>query len=371
MNYKSYADLSIDILEEIQKVPSSIQLVVGIPRSGMVPAYMIGAQLNLPVVSLSEFLSGQYGMVGERVIRVDLENISHVLIVDDSINSGTALNKTKTQIKAKNLDIHFHYCAIYSATKDNSFLDFYFKYLPQPRVFQWNYKNHFINTKSCIDIDGVLCVDPTDDQNDDGEKYREFLLKAKPLFIPSYFIPCLVTSRLEKYRIETETWLVKHKVNYGELIMLNLSSAKERRALGVHAKFKAEIFANRDEEFFIESSWEQAKEIFKITNKSVFCTQNDVLIKNYTDIFYFENAKNYSDRFLNDVFSDKSELGIKFQQLKMAFDTLEVKNQRLNSKIIRIENNKWFLFSKYSLKRKFLFLIQLTLKKMGIISSKE
>ena len=51
MNYKSYSDLSIDILEGISKVPSSIQLVVGIPRSGMIPAYMIAAQLNLPVTS--------------------------------------------------------------------------------------------------------------------------------------------------------------------------------------------------------------------------------------------------------------------------------------------------------------------------------
>lgn len=371
MNYKSYSDLSTDILGGIHKVPSTIQLVVGIPRSGMVPAYMIGAQLNLPVTSLSEFISGDFGEVGERVIRVDIENINHVLIVDDSIYSGTALNKAKTKLKTKGLDIHFHYCAIYSATKENSFLDFYFKYLPQPRVFQWNYKNHFLITKSCIDIDGVLCVDPTDEENDDGGKYREFLLNAKPLFIPSYFIPCLVTSRLEKHRIETETWLLKHKVNYGELIMLDLPNAEQRRKLGIHAKFKAEVYANRKEEFFIESNWEQAKKIFKITNKSVFCTYNDVLIKTYTDIVYYENAIKYSNRFFNDIFSDKSEIGIKFQQLKMDYDALDIKNQKLNSKLLRIENNKWIKFSKYSLKMKLIFLMRLFLKKIRISSFKE
>ena len=48
-----------------------------------------------------------------------------------------------------------------------------------------------------MDIDGVLCADPTPEENDDGEKYRHFLLNAPPLFIPKVTIGTLVTSRLE------------------------------------------------------------------------------------------------------------------------------------------------------------------------------
>lgn len=51
-----------------------------------------------------------------------------------------------------------------------------------------------------MDIDGVLCADPTPEENDDGEKYRHFLLNTPPLFIPKVTIGTLVTSRLEKYR---------------------------------------------------------------------------------------------------------------------------------------------------------------------------
>jgi uncharacterized HAD superfamily protein len=29
--------------------------------------------------------------------------------------------------------------------------------------------------KACFDIDGVLCADPLPEQNDDGEKYINFL----------------------------------------------------------------------------------------------------------------------------------------------------------------------------------------------------
>jgi len=364
MNYKSYSNLSIDILNGIHKVPVSIQLVVGIPRSGMVPAYMIGAQLNLPVISLDEYLSGNYGSIGERLTRIDLKSITEILVVDDSIYSGKAITKAKDRLNEKNFKGQYYFCAIYSATKNNLLLDFYFNYLPQPRVFQWNYKNHFIATKSCYDIDGVLCVDPTDNENDDGANYRQFISSTKPLFIPNYKISCLVTSRLEKYRPETESWLYKHDVNYEELIMLDLPSAKKRRELKIHAKFKAEVFSNRSEEYFVESNWEQAKVIFKLTNKPVFCVQNDVFIKTYTDIVYYENAKKYSNRFLNDVFSDVSELGSKFQQLKMNFDDLEIKNQTLQYKIKKIETNKWILFSKLNFKQKFFFIIDLGLHKI-------
>lgn len=64
-----------------------------------------------------------------------------------------------------------------------------------------------------MDIDGVLCADPTPEENDDGEKYRHFLLNTPPLFIPKVTIGTLVTSRLEKYRPETEAWLQKNHVN--------------------------------------------------------------------------------------------------------------------------------------------------------------
>jgi uncharacterized HAD superfamily protein/hypoxanthine phosphoribosyltransferase len=358
MNYKTYADLSVDILEGIVKVPSFIQLVIGIPRSGMVPAYMVGAQLNLPVVSLDEYLSGNLGMVGERLLRVNKDAITEALIVDDSVYSGTAMTKTKAQLKEKGLDINYHFCAIYSSTEDIENVDFYFKYLPQPRVFQWNYKNHFSNTKACFDIDGVLCVDPSDAENDDGEAYRHFLLNAKPLFIPSYRIPCLITSRLEKYRKETEAWLLKHQVAYGELIMLDLPSAKERRALQIHAKFKAEVYKRRDENYFIESSWSQAKTIFELSSKPVFCTQNDVFIKTYTDIVFYENSVQYSDRHFKDIFSDTSEIGVKFQQLKKDYDTLELQEQMLKSKLLKLEKNKWVQFSKLNRFKKLSFVIK-------------
>lgn len=357
MNYKSYSDLSLDILQEIYKVSPEVQLILGVPRSGMIPAYMIAAQLNLPVVSLDEFLNGEKGSRGNRPIGVEITEIKNILVVDDSYATGSALQKVKERLKIFNQEFNIKYTVVYSAIKNLDEVDFYFKYLPLPRVFQWNYKNHLISKDSCYDIDGVLCVDPTDKQNDDGVLYIEFLLNAKPLFIPQYPISCLVTSRLEKYRSQTEHWLKKHQVIYDELIMLDLPDAITRRKLGIHSKFKAKVFVERNESYFIESNWSQAKDIFKLSKKPVFCIENDVLINSYTDIIKHENDAKYSNRFFNDVFSDRSELGNKIQELKMSFDELEVRNQVLIDKIKRIENNVWYKFSKYPSRKKMLFLI--------------
>lgn len=290
MNYKDYSDLSVDILEEIDKIPSDIQLIVSIPRSGIIPAFIIGTQLNLPVNSIDEYLNGILGSKGKRILKNNQNEFTHVLVVDDSIDSGNAMCDAKERIKALNNNVKHTYCAIYASNKIEPKVDLYLKYLPQPRVFQWNFKNHFISTQSCYDLDGVLCVNPTEEQNDDGKKYLSFILDAKPLFIPAYKISCIVTSRLEKYRTETELWLKTNKVNYKELIMLDLPSAEERRQRKIHAKFKAEVFVIRNEKIFVESNWKQAKTIFKIAKKPVFCTENDVFIKSNADIYFYENC---------------------------------------------------------------------------------
>ena len=43
--YISYFDLSQDIRNTLHKIPSDIDLVVGIPKSGIIPAMMIGLSL--------------------------------------------------------------------------------------------------------------------------------------------------------------------------------------------------------------------------------------------------------------------------------------------------------------------------------------
>ena len=275
MNYRSYAHLSEDIrrgLPSLQR--GQFDLVVGIPRSGMVPAYIIGLYLNVGVTSLDGLLSNEAIKSGStRRARLDLgvaQNAGRILLVDDSISSGESLKSTLARIPHA-LRERITTLAVYSSRPERSDVDMFFEFIPEPRVFEWNVFHRSLLGRACVDIDGVLCRDPTSLENDDGERYIEFLENADPLILPSYRIHSLVTNRLSKYRPQTEAWLARHGVEYQNLIMLDLPSAAERQRLGSHAAHKAKYYLDSGLDFFIESDTRQAREIARITKKSVYC----------------------------------------------------------------------------------------------------
>ena len=278
LNYKTYHNMMMDIKANVHKIPKDIDCVVGIPRSGLIPAYMVGLLLNKNVCSLDEFIAGtnNKNIITERVKLTS--KVRKILVIDDSINTGRAQSIARQRIKTIDLDKRYQilYGAVYYVPGAQDKVDIAFTELASPRMFQWNYLNHSFLNNSCFDIDGLLCEDPTFEQNDDGEKYINFLLNAKPLYIPNHKIFALVTSRLEKYRPQTELWLKKNNVEYGHLIMLNLPSAEERRRMNVHAKFKAAVYTQlQNTVLFYESEQRQSIEIAELTCKAVFCTTTD------------------------------------------------------------------------------------------------
>lgn len=275
-NYKTYNDLVYDIKSHLALLPKDIDLVVGIPRSGMIPAYIIGLALNIRVCSLNEFLLGCLGSHGVTRKLSHTDEIKNVLIVDDSINSGLTLEKIKDDLKVYREQYHLFFCAVYSANKKASQkVDVAFVELPQPRIFEWNYMHHYFIQNACFDMDGVLCFDPTEQENDDGERYLKFIQNATPLYVPNFPIGYIVTSRLEKYRKETEAWLDNHHVQYKKLFMFE-GTAEERRKLGLHADFKAQIYKSLNDSFlFIESNDKQAQRIAELSKKRCICCEND------------------------------------------------------------------------------------------------
>lgn len=282
MNYKSYKDLSDDIRNNLSKIHAcNVDLVVGLPRSGLTPANMIALYLNLPCTDLYSFIKNERLKSGKtRKTKGELiypHDAKRVLLVDDSILSGNSLVSDLALIPYE-LQENVITCAIYSSIPNRTDVDLYLEVVSMPRVFEWNLFHHSITSKSCFDIDGVLCVDPTEDQNDDGDKYKDFILNAAPLFIPSNKVYALVTSRLEKYREETELWLNKYNIEYEHLIMLDVKSKEERQRLNIHGKHKAGFYKKSNTELFIESEYNQSVEIFKITNKPVFCVDENIML---------------------------------------------------------------------------------------------
>ena len=273
LEFRTFGDLAHCIRQNLYKIPDDIDLVVGIPRSGMIPAYIVALFMNKKCCSLDEFIAGINSSNGFR--NITDKPVHNVLVLDDSIFSGKEMSRVREKLSVFT-DYKFTYMAVYARTQSASLVDIYLEIVDGCRVWQWNYLNHSISQTACFDMDGVLCVDPTDEQNDDGEKYETFIQTAKPLYIPNYKIRAIVTSRLEKYRELTENWLKKNGVQYEELIMLDLPSAAERQKLGCHAQFKADVYKRlTDASIFIESNQKQAKEIATLTGKKVLCVETD------------------------------------------------------------------------------------------------
>lgn len=286
MNYRNIRQLNDVILQRLNVIPRDIDLIVGVPRSGMLPANLLALYLNRPYTDIHSFMNGHIYKAGARGQFFDTNQFKKILVVDDSVASGSALHEVKTNLKELSTQFDIKYCAVYVIPGKEKVVDYYFEVVPLPRYFQWNILNHTSLEKACFDIDGVLCVDPTPEQNDDGEKYTDFVLNAQPLFIPGAKIGTIVTSRLEKYRPQTEQWLKAHNVKYDDLIMLDLPDMAARQKANNHGDHKAKAYMSKPYVLFVESELNQAIAINRIAKKPVLCTANFEMIFDEESILY-------------------------------------------------------------------------------------
>ena len=262
MNFKSYEDLVKDTLE-LTTLIEKPDLVIGVPRSGMLPATIMANHWHIPMSTPNLFVEGKVMGSGPRL---ELKEINNVLVVDDSHLRGFSMSSVKTLLSCS--DRNFKYCAIYYEDETKLIeLDYAGKQVKSPRCFQWNFLAHkTITPQTAYDMDGVLCVAPTDEQNDYGPKYEKFLKNTLPLYIPGHKVGAIVTGRLEKYRLQTETWLKKYKVEYSKLIM---------RSEGVdHSVNKAEVYKQIRYKMFVENELKQVKMIHELTGKPVLHTES-------------------------------------------------------------------------------------------------
>ncbi|HMA04130.1 MAG TPA: phosphoribosyltransferase family protein [Gemmatimonadaceae bacterium] len=279
MEYRTVAQLDDAVVSWLADLPRDIDIVAGIPRSGLLVANLLALHLNVPMTDVAGLIEGRVIQSGARFKGADprqfLSKPRHVLVVDDSICSGSAMQKVKASLAAAALPHRVSYAAVYMAPEArlDGHVDLYREIVPMPRVFEWNLMHGTVLTNSCMDIDGVLCLDPTDEQNDDGPEYLTFLRDTPALLLPTAPVGWLVTSRLEKYRAQTVEWLARHKVQYGELRMMQYPDMAARRAARAYARFKSEIYLETGAWLFIESDAALAVQIAQLSGRSVFCTE--------------------------------------------------------------------------------------------------
>ena len=277
MIYTSYQDMADVIRRNVWKVPADVDLIVGIPRSGMIPALMLAELLNVRCTDLDSFLEGRVMSCGGRGRLIRGDQKGRVLVLDDTVFFGNALNKARERLAPVADDHDIIYGCIYAEGKHaKEMVDLYFHDIYQPGeknwLYEWNVLHHYSkNTESAMwDIDGLLCKDPPDDHNQ--EAYERYLPNAIPMIIPTTHVGAFVTYRLERYRGITEDWLRRHGIDYGQLLMFPSHDREERNHTQSPARFKAKAYAAAHwAKTFYESEARQAERIHQLTGKPVFC----------------------------------------------------------------------------------------------------
>ncbi len=262
------------LLPQIAKL--NLKGVVGIPRSGMLPASMIALWLNLPLYSVNR--SGQPNILSASTnfggIRMGnfLSRQGKLLVIDDTVYAGNAIQDFKST---------FHedafYCVAYAHPSAKHEVDFFAKELPPPHLLEWNLFNCTYIETALLDFDGIFCPNVPYKISIDEKRYIDYIKNVEPFphRIPKTHCKGIVTARLEKYRSITEDWLRRHGISYGFLKMFPTEDKAKRDKNHVEesSTFKAEIFSNSDANFFIESELPEAVRIRKKSGKFVICPE--------------------------------------------------------------------------------------------------
>lgn len=265
--YKSLAQMNRDVWQWNESLPPC-DVVCGVPRSGLLPAALLSQIRNVPLASLDGLLKGIIYEGGARCPSGGRR--ASVLLVEDSCGSGRKLMKAAYQLKESGY--HVTPAALYVTEDAAKLVQQAFQIVPLPRVWQWNILHHnWSLRRACMDIDGLLCPDPTSVQNDDGDRYRHFLQGTRCLYRPTYAVKALVTSRLEKFRKETVGWLAKNQIKYDELHMAQYATREERIKAKRYALDKANVFRNDKFALFYESDRKVAAAIADFTGKPAYC----------------------------------------------------------------------------------------------------
>lgn len=271
--YVTMADMTEWTMQWIVTFPETYDAIVGVPRSGLMVAMLIAGKLGKPVSTPERFEEGLW-ISKHATVRP----IKHLLLVDDSVSTGRSIEEAKETLRhaIRDADIRVTIAALIVAPQATKHVDLFFKIVPPPRLFEWNLLHAHKDTIA-VDLDGVLCEEPPEDIEADEEHYRAWLRAARPYLIPAFTIDAIITNRLEKYRAETEAWLVQHKVQYTTLYMWDVPWPELRRD-GEKARHKIATLLKMKPFIFWESGIKEGKEIFDKTNIPVLCVGENALL---------------------------------------------------------------------------------------------
>lgn len=243
--------------------------IAGVPRSGMIAASIVATNLGLPLYECSKGILEAMGG-GRRMRRAQRTTQSKIVVIEDSVNSGWAMNNAVGNPRDPRI---IGTATVYCTPQGENHVDLFAVPLPLPHWFTWHMfgSNLLSRCLTGFDFDGILGHDSSAEDDDDGERYVNWLQTVHPLYLyRGGTIHYIITGRIEKYRSYTEQWLAKHNQKYDNLIMGPWASKRERSRHRV-GEWKGRVILEHGIKLYVESDPVQAADIHRVAGIPVMC----------------------------------------------------------------------------------------------------
>jgi hypothetical protein len=258
----------------------SFDIIVGIPRSGLIPAMEVSMVTDTPFTTLQHLREGRGfkfdapsaarlrcgihdGVDDDWVERSVLEfpkavsePIHKAFVVEDTLSTGRTFRPILASLEVDFPEIEFvPDSVLYSKEFD-----------PMPECLhhikanirgvpcEWNLCKRDLG-KVVSDMDGVLCEDAP------FQGYDRWLPNASPKFVPRFLIDTIFTARREQYHRATEDWLSAYDIQYRKLVMGSSLGDRISMVRRMHPK----------PDLIFESDEEHAYRIWKGTGVPTLC----------------------------------------------------------------------------------------------------
>ncbi len=239
--YRTINDLNDLIKENLARLQSyNFDLIVGLPRRGMIPATLIGLFLNKPVVSFNELNANLASeKIGYRLQEESAKfpkSYSNILLVDDSTDEGTVFEQAFSKLDeatAKKVTT----LSVYATEKGGDRVDLHLETLEEPKLYEWN----ILHKKAAL-ADAAMRFE--------GIIVTNAITGAWiPVTLPSYPVKIVYSGLRERHREQLESFLRQHGVQFEQLKMEVVSSRQLKQIVAeekVALVYENDMFITRD-----------------------------------------------------------------------------------------------------------------------------
>lgn len=236
------------------QLPWVPDVVVGIARSGLIPATILATHWHAPLMATSPFTTVGLADLGAG-LRMDdklARRVRRAVLIDDTAWNGHEMRRWTAIVKDWWPETELCRAVVYCHPQAIEEVDLYWALYPGWHYLEWNLWNSGHPEGMATDLDGVLC--------DEAGRPKQ-VPRRRPVL-------AIVTGRPKREREPTVAWLQRWGVKYRELVMGPWDEVPSPKEI---AAWKAEHYRRLGATLFVESDPDQARMIAANAGKPVLC----------------------------------------------------------------------------------------------------